>query len=129
MIKRKDQNLSTPCNANFAMGTLNWSFALLATCTERFHFLAVGRISFYARVSRNFTSPNTVSIDARDHVVLKILAIDKDSYYNEFYLYQHLEKIGAWAVPLIVTDETDGGNGHTDTTLKTMAIIMKKLEA
>ena len=81
------------------------------------------------RVSRNFTSPKTVSIDARDHVVLKILAIDKDSYYNEFYLYQHLEKIGAWAVPLIVTDETDGGNGHTDTILKTMAIIMKKLEA
>lgn len=70
------------------------------------------------RVSRNFTSPNAVSIDARDHVVLKILAIDKDSYYNEFYLYQHLEKIGAWAVSLIVTDETDGGNGHTDTTLK-----------
>ena len=52
MIKRKDQNLSTPCNANFAMGTLNWSFVLLATCTERLHFLAVGRISFYLVDSR-----------------------------------------------------------------------------
>lgn len=32
-------------------------------------------------------------------------------------------------MPLIVADEADGGNGDTDTILKHMAVIMKKLEA
>ena len=39
------------------------------------------------RVSRNFTTPDAVSVDAGDHVVLKVSAIDKDSYYNESHLY------------------------------------------
>lgn len=110
-------------------GYVELEFRIIGHLHRTFSLLGRQTHIVLCRVSRNFTSPNTVSIDARDHAVLKILAIDKDSYYNEFYLYQHLEKIGAWAVSLIVTDETDGGNGHTDTTLKTMAIIMKKLEA
>lgn len=40
--------LSTPCNTTSAMSTLSWSFTSLATCTDRFLFLAVGRMSFYA---------------------------------------------------------------------------------
>lgn len=101
------------------IGHLHRTFSLLG---RRTHVVL-------CRVSRNFTNPDAVSVDAGDHVVLKISAIDKESYYNESHLYRHLEQIGAWAVPLIVADEADGGNGDTDTTLKNMAVIMKKLEA
>ena len=62
-------------------------------------------------VSRNFTTPDAISVDEGDHVILKVFAIDKNSYYNESHLYEHFERIGAWAVSLSIADEADGGNG------------------
>lgn len=78
-------------------GYVELEFRIIGHLHRTFSLLGRQTHIVLCRVSRNFTSPNTVSIDARDHAVFKILAIDKDSYYNEFYLYQHLEKIGAWA--------------------------------
>ena len=101
------------------VGHLHRTFSLLGRRTQ----VAL------CRVFRRFTSSDAVSVEEGDHVIFKISAIDKDSYYKESYLYRQLESIGAWAVPLVIADEVDGGNSDTDAILKNMAVILKKLEA